>query len=564
MKAKLYLITIFLSLFQYAQEPALSIENTYTELDSAIRKFDEDDVSAFTYINLLIKKAKTEKDYWWLYKAYRTAAAYAPEDEELKYGDSCLWAAKHTTDSLLLGNAYLTYGLTFNSKRQYDKALAHYLIAEKYLYNTDDTFTKYKLLTAIGLIKNYVELFDEAIPLLDSSNTYYSKLETRNDSAFYLRTLIELKDTHTDLGKYEKASQMYHQGKALNASYKDATIEAFLDLYEGYNQYRQKNYAQAIDLVQSAIPQLYKKEDFSRIAMGDFYLGSIYFDMGEKEKGISYFKKMDSVFVKENYTRPRFREAYEKMLTYYEGENMPFEQLWAVNQLLAVDQTLNTYFKNISTRLKNEYDTQQLLREKEQIEKNFEAESKRSFYGLAGIIALSLLVLGLGVYSLRLRARYKKQYDQLLNATITEEKSEEVLTENIIEITKSTQNKISISNEVTQDILQKLQEFENQQQFLESNLTQNKLAKSFNTNATYLAQIIKNEKGITYAKYINQLRIKYLINQFKRDAKYKNYTITGLAEEFGFNNSKTLRNAFKEVSGIPFSYFIDQFAKETV
>lgn len=193
-------------------------------------------------------------------------------------------------------------------------------------------------------------MYDEAIPMINSANEYYSKLENRNDSSSYLMSLNALKDINLKMGFYEKATQKYHQGKALNASLKDKTIEAFLDVYEGFNQYELKNYDQSINLLNSSLPALEKRSDFSRLSMADYYLGLCYYDMGEKEKGIAYFKKVDSVFVEHNYTRPRFRKAYEVMIDYYDSEDDLQGQLWAVNQLLAVDKTLNTYYKGLNSR----------------------------------------------------------------------------------------------------------------------------------------------------------------------------------------------------------------------
>lgn len=56
-----YIFTFFLS-FLPIQEPQLSIQNSYKEFYDIIDKMERDNPKAFPYINLLIKKAKTEKN----------------------------------------------------------------------------------------------------------------------------------------------------------------------------------------------------------------------------------------------------------------------------------------------------------------------------------------------------------------------------------------------------------------------------------------------------------------------------------------------------------------------
>lgn len=236
-----YFIILFVILgHAFGQSHELTTQNSYDEIYQVIRTYDQDNVKAFSVINILIQKAKEEKDYWYLYKAYRTSAAYAAKDLELVYADSCVWAAEQSNDSIILGNAYLTRGLNFNGRREYDKALSDYLIAEKYLYKSDDGYAKNKLLFSIGQIKNYLGMTDEAILMIDSANHYFSKLETKNDSSFYLYSLNSLKKIQVNLGNYDKATQMYHQGKAVNTVFKNDLIESLLDLYEGFNQYKKE------------------------------------------------------------------------------------------------------------------------------------------------------------------------------------------------------------------------------------------------------------------------------------------------------------------------------------
>lgn len=304
--------------------------------------------------------------------------------------------------------------------------------------------------------------------------------------------------------------------------------------------------------------------------MADFYLGLCYYDIGKKDKAIYHFKKMDSTFMKENYTRPVFRKAYEKMINYYELKKQKNEQLWAVNQLISVDETLNSYFRNLSGRLKKDYDTKLLIRERNNLERTLEAEEKTSSYVIGGLTLLSLISLFVGYKNFKEKRQYRESYEVLIEkqkSTVVEKeiivndmqsfKSEERHTEEKIVKT------INIAEEVTKEILTKLDKFEKRHQFLERNLTQAKLAKKLKTNKTYLYNVIHFIKNKNFTQYINELRINYLLKLLKEEPKYRHYTISSLAEEVGYNNTKTFGSAFKEVTGMPVSYFLERYVNET-
>jgi AraC-like DNA-binding protein len=117
---------------------------------------------------------------------------------------------------------------------------------------------------------------------------------------------------------------------------------------------------------------------------------------------------------------------------------------------------------------------------------------------------------------------------------------------------------IGIAEEVVQQILEKLQLFENQSGFLEATITIQKVATTLNTNSKYLSKIINEYKDKSFVQYINDFRIEYAINQLKKDPKLRNYTIQALALEFGFNNAESFSTAFYKKNGIKPTYFIKE------
>ena len=91
---------------------------------------------------------------------------------------------------------------------------------------------------------------------------------------------------------------------------------------------------------------------------------------------------------------------------------------------------------------------------------------------------------------------------------------------------------------------------------MNGNLTLDSLAKEFNTNRDYLSKSVNELKGNNFSQYINELRIKYIIEELKMNPKLQKLTIAGIAEEAGFNNSESFTNSFKKLTETLPSYYI--------
>jgi hypothetical protein len=74
-------------------------------------------------------------------------------------------------------------------------------------------------------------------------------------------------------------------------------------------------------------------------------------------------------------------------------------------------------------------------------------------------------------------------------------------------------NKIPGLNPIfIENILNQLEEFENDNKFLDTQISQRLLSENFSTNATYLSKIINVYKGKTFNIYINDLGLITLLN----------------------------------------------------
>lgn len=117
-------------------------------------------------------------------------------------------------------------------------------------------------------------------------------------------------------------------------------------------------------------------------------------------------------------------------------------------------------------------------------------------------------------------------------------------------------HKYYISKEKETEILMSIEDFEDSLDFLEKDFCLNDLAKNIGVNQRYLSYVINKHKEMSFTSYINELKINYIVNCLKTDAKYLEYKISYLAEQCGFASHSRFTITFKKVTGEAPSDFI--------
>ncbi|CDF77774.1 AraC-type helix-turn-helix domain-containing protein [Formosa agariphila KMM 3901] len=105
---------------------------------------------------------------------------------------------------------------------------------------------------------------------------------------------------------------------------------------------------------------------------------------------------------------------------------------------------------------------------------------------------------------------------------------------------------VTCSEKTEKILLDKLQEFETSNRFLDKNMSFPILVTQLNSNTKYLRQLLKVHKGSDFNTYINRLRILYIINKLNTNSDYLNYKISYLAEESGFSSHSQFSTNFKK------------------
>lgn len=183
--------------------------------------------------------------------------------------------------------------------------------------------------------------------------------------------------------------------------------------------------------------------------------------------------------------------------------------------------------------------------------KTAENKSLNLQYLITGITILSLLLLGIGIWRHKRRIRLQQEkYDRLLTKMNKEK------------IKKASKKTYSISSEKEQSILESLDAFETSELFRNKGLSISQLANHLETNPSYLSEIISKHKGQNFNSYVNDLRIKYIINKVRSERKYQSYKIEYLAKDSGFSSRSAFATIFKKATGIPPSDFIQLCKKD--
>jgi len=543
---------------------------SYENYRKGYENYSENDTRAFSYINPYIKKAKTEKKYPELFQAYRDAVFYSKSwDKKLIYADSCLDAAYKSSSDDRISTAYVLKGSIYYAKmKKYKPALDEYLMAYKYSKNTGDNYLKNKVSYHLGVVKNYLGYNEEALELFkecvayfetESNNTKSHKFQIFNNTKGYLNSLHQMIICYRNLKNYAKVDSLTNIGLLKTFNEPDFSQErGYFLKAKGLSEYSNNKYDSAIDYLTQSLDLI--KEDFAWKSVDYFYIGKSYLALKNENLAISNFKKIDSIFSKQDFILPELRENYEILINHYKGKNDAKQQLFYTTQLLKADSIISRDFAYLSPKVHREYDTNALLEEKGKLE-------KANIWSSVFITFLAFLAAFL-IFTLY--KKFKKEKDILQKYFLLQEKLQNhnyTRPENIVPTVSSVNHddkKTHIAETIKEELLYKLKIFEEKKQFTQKGLTIQKLAIQLDTNSNYLSHVINEHKGMNFNKYLGDLRIRHITKLLFEKNVYLNYTIDTLAKECGIASRQNFSDLFFEINGIRPTDFIRNRKKELV
>lgn len=499
------------------------------------------------YLHKYLTTAKREGNKIEIVAAYKEMLHECAEDQRVAYADSMVIAAKDAGVQDLIGASYLTKGIVHYQCNEHQLALDNYINANRYLVTTEDLYLKHKVKYSIAQIKFYLGYYQEAIALFRDCAAYF-KAEYHLP---YLKSLHGLTVSYLLTDNLALAAQTNTLAHDESARLGIRDMLPYIESATGMLHYKQRDYQKAINSLRYALPLIKEDGDYQNEAITHFFLGKAYWDSGQQEKAVAHFKAVDDIFSGRNYLRPDLRRSYEYLIKYYHHRKLRDEELRYVNRLLLADSLLGREFRYLVKKVYKEYDTAELLAEKENIQTELET-SRYSGILLKGAIALLVATLGCLVYrQRRLRKRYRERFQELIskeNVETTEEKPKP-------------QKVSSINPVIVAQILAKITEFEKKRGYLKKDLNATRLAENFNTNYKYLCEVIRDHRHKGFTNYLNDLRIDYIVERLKAEPLLRKYTNSTLAAEAGFKTTQHFTTAFKKRTKISPGYFVKELTK---
>lgn len=474
-------------------------------------------------------------------------------NEQFQYLDTVIFYTKNIKgDDLFPMQAHTHKGRLHFYQKDYVKSLNAQIEAKHAAESRNHIKYQRSIKYNIGLLKRILGLYEEAEILFLECKEFEENREEKHLET-YVNILFQLSSVYFELGKIEKSQEINSQAIKLTKD-SDLNIYYYYSFVsnEGMNLNAEGNYKASIDSLEKAYT--YLNEVDKNVA--NFYLGKSYYELGNKKKGIDYFKKIDIVFKATNDLFPSISPAYVYLINDSKEKKDKDLQLYYTNQLLKVDTIINKNYRSLSKNITKKYDVPRLMEERDDIIVELEEKNRKGAEEKKWILKISItvcfLAIGLFLYYYRLKRVYEKRYLSIIE-TIKEPIIEEIRVEDTNLLPAPSLN---IDQTIIEETLQSLDEFEKGEAYLTNQISLKDVAKIVNTNSKYLSKIINTYKKKNFITYINDLRIDYFVRNIQTDTKYQKYTIRAIAEEIGFSNPEGFSRAFQKKTGLKPSYFI--------
>ncbi len=524
---------------------------------------NKDNSKAEIAISEYIQKAKKIKDTLKLMNGFLKYSYITNVENRLKYYDSII---SFTTNKPIKDYPSSVFFLRAKhflyEERNIEKTLDNLTEARKYANANNNTNLLYRTDYLIGIVKSeHLNEKDEAISIFKKCAEFYAKEIEEGHKYQYLFTLHVLAETYIGLKKYDSTTFYNNLGyqKASGSGNPNLNLmKAYFSLCEGLNQYTKKQYVATIDSINKAVPIMIMIGDKSNTIDSYFYLGKSHYDLDDKEKAITYFKKTDSIL--ETLTSiPQYKhvKTYEYLKEYYKSKDDLENQNKYLDKL---NSLLNNYLNDkifISTKVKEDYDVPLLLEEQQVLITKL---NKNTNTYQSSIIILALLLITSGslvYYQYRKKQGYRLRFEKLMKEQKTISKPDPITTNKQVD----TEKVLKVPEKHVNYILEALDKFEKEQRYLTLGLSSQSLADEIQTNVKYLSRVINHFKNKTFTSYLNELRVNYAVKELKENATLRKFTIKAIANEVGYSSAETFSNAFYRQVQIKPSYFIKQLEK---
>ena len=532
---------------------------------------DSDSIVGEQVARVYLDRARKKGDTIKMARGYdRLARIFHPE-KNIMFADSLIYLTIDLSDITYPGLGYLIKGYHYDKLGDLPYATKNYLELNRVsIKNKNIVHQLYSLHSLIALKlawgnkKEALSLQHTRNNLLKNKNiiqliknTARNKVKGKANDFFKIQEMsstLGYVDCYLKLEKFDSASLYLRQGlklieeydssrsKSFYGSFIEASIE--IDYYSG-------NYNNVINAINNAYDNADKIDLENYDFEFNFFNGLSLIEIGEFDLGVKSLKKADSIFEYQDIAiYPHQRVLFEKLLHVSRLRDENEKQIEYLNKLIYVDSIFKLNYHFFEPTITKNFETPWLIREKEVLIKDLEAQNKISQDIMYVVCVLLVFLLFFLVHLIYLKFRDKKRF-LLLLAESTNRGGH----------LKKTLEKPEIGDEIIDELLKKLDQFERDEKFLSQSISLQKLAVTFKTNTKYLSNIINHEKEKSFPHYINDLRVDFALKEITENLKFRKYTIKAIAGDCGFNSAESFSKAFKKKHKVAASYFIKELEK---
>ena len=480
----------------------------------------------------------------------------------------------------------------YTENYEYDKALDTYY---KLLDTMDGSSSvhisnliKINLATLNHRIGNYRKALDLLLEV-DKNEIFVST----EDPISHQNLVLDIADLYNEIGKVDSTLFYINRFQELSQKNSDETMKIYLLKVEGNIAFSDGKYDEAITKYNAYLS--YLMESYSYLDIEIVLKKSHSFFL--RQQYDSVLANLDLIAENKDFSKKLSRKSLSEFYglyvdTYNEKGNKKLSSSYYTKYVNAREDYNNSRFKTLTGLY--EINTKEILAEGEQTEKKYQ-----TYITLISTFLGFLIVLGLGFYVFKTN-KDKKRFAQLI-ATVDayeakqnskEELEKGSIVENLPRNIEREQRKIAeepivkqesveesvkdkavsgvgelvesspIKDEKVQELLKKLENLKESGYFLRQDSSLYNTAKKLKTNTSYLSSVINNTMGTNFNRFVNDIRMDYIILELKNNKRMRSYSVKGISEEIGYKSADSFTKYFRESTGLSPSAFIRNLNKE--
>ena len=390
---------------------------SYDELKEAFFKNEGEIEIQKIYAKAFLDKAKKENNTPKIARGYYCYSLLYDDNRKIVYFDSIINnVVLPSSEKNFPFVAYLEKGHFLAKKYRYNEAINSYLKVEK-LAISKNIIYHYKAKYAIAILKaEKMGDVKEALPLYIECYNFYKSRKNNPDLTFaYEASIFALADAYKSLKKVDSASYYNRIGYYETKKSKNEYLHNIFILNEGANQVLVNNFQATLDSVTKSLPFMIKHKDKINTLASYYYRAKAYQGFGNKFKVVENYIKVDSLYHLNSTIYPEFSDGYIYLIDYYKDKGDKENQLKYITTYLEIQNQFQKEYKELSVKLKNDYDLPNLVKDKESLIKSLKTDGKKYFQFIFLLVTIIVVFIFISMFQNNQKKKYKKKFEEIIN-----------------------------------------------------------------------------------------------------------------------------------------------------